>query len=471
MLKYVKGEENGIKKYRFEYMNELFFKENDEISFVFGPVLKIKSKEKIKKYSDLYPKEVKENPIDISRTGPFSFTNQNIETRDFYFVDAEGTLTSYFKGKKFGPAITYEKTLVRLLDEQFNPWFDAYQGSYHPKINRDAVEKIGHQDARIVNEKYYVNDKAYGQGLDYKEASKKHYFDDKQQFIQIVWNENEKIEYWYFDGELQSFGRLIYKDGTFKYLKVKSKGNYEVIGKDQVKVESDVYNGIIYNGEFKTYTKEYFLKDNPDIIFIIREYKRDNEVHFIDYVVNNTKENKEYIYRSFQKYSDEFFNMKYTYMLFKNEKNIKEFRYYGNNEGEYNNWEKNERIWIGTPEYDGAIYDYEVKLANYYLGLNRRKNGWDYRKNYLGNTMYRRLSRVINHRKNGFIETMFPDGEVWKCRHDSDNKKDGKEIKLLTNNAVYERFWENGKLISDDWEFVEYIEKLDELEEFYGDNK
>lgn len=470
MFKFFSVLDDEKSRIEYEYKNE-FFIGDYPYSGVMGPVLEMKFKENAK--------HIRRHDITLQPIEEIVLENVGIY---------DCCLTNYFKGKKYGPAIVYRST-EPIVKKDVTRLKEMYV--HNPYTNPKP----------IISEKFYIDDKAYGYGVDYSGYSEKMYeygldveysdenkiiyFDDKQQLNKISYlNKDSNLETWYFDGELQSFGRILYKDGSFKYAKISEKGDkskgdykitYDIISRDKVKVENKVESYVENGIEFKSYNKIYYLKECPDIVITLSQVKdSDGELYFTEKLIDNKKTNRFYRYRKIEN-SHNWYNLEYficnesssLYCYRPNENNIKEIGYY------------NEKfsLYIQVPITEESLYKHEEKLIPKLSYENKKRlmykypSNYEFEKKYFGkNTLYTRTtSNVIIYDKEKMLKELY-NNSYQKCSIHKINQNFapvGKGLILLSDKSVYESFYEDGEWTEE--EFVDYFESLSDVYEYFNE--
>ena len=470
MFKFFSVLDDEKSRIEYEYKNE-FFIGDYPYSGVMGPVLEMKFKENAK---HIRRHDITLQPIEES-------VLENVGIYDC-------CLTNYFKGKKYGPAIVYRST-EPIVKKDVTRLKEMYV--HNPYTNPKP----------IISEKFYIDDKAYGYGVDYSGYSEKMYeygldveysdenkiiyFDDKQQLNKISYlNKDSNLETWYFDGELQSFGRILYKDGSFKYVKISEKGDkskgdykitYDVISRDQVKVENKVNSYVENDIEFKSYDKIYYLKECPDIVITLSQVKdSDGELCFTEKLIYNKKTNRFYRYRKIES-SYNWYNREYVivnessglYCYRPNKDNMKEIAY-GNGKFSFS-------ILVPITEY--SLHKYEEKLIpkisyeNKKFLMNKYPSNYDFEKKYFGkNTLYTRLAHriQINEIEKHTYEEYYNNNQgVLISKYTDNDEKFGKALILFPSKSVHECFCEDGEWT--EFEFVDYFESLSDVYEYFNE--
>ena len=470
MFKFFSVLDDEKSRIEYEYKNE-FFIGDYPYSGVMGPVLEMKFKENAK--------HIRRHDITLQPIEEIVLENVGIY---------DCCLTNYFKGKKYGPAIVYRST-EPIVKKDVTRLKEMYV--HNPYTNPKP----------IISEKFYIDDKAYGYGVDYSGYSEKMYeygldveysdenkiiyFDDKQQLNKISYlNKDSNLETWYFDGELQSFGRILYKDGSFKYAKISEKGDkskgdykitYDIISRDKVKVENEVESYVEEGIEFKSYNKIYYLKECPDIVIILSQVKNsDGELYFTEKIIHNKKTNRFYRYRKIKNYYN-WFNQEYT--MTNGTDYLFCFRIDENNTKsiEYRNNKKNFIVVI--PNTECSLYQHEAKLIPKLSYENKKRlmykypSNYDFEKKYFGkNTLYTRINMDVEILDK---EKMLSELYVNSTQKYSINKFDqnfeavGKALILLPDKSVYESFYEDGEWTEE--EFVDYFESLSDVYEYFNE--
>ena len=359
-------------------------------------------------------------------------------------------LSTYYKGENYGPTFEYSKT-ISIIPVRTEIEYNMYNVT--------------------VEERYEVKGRSIGKfrrPLSYDEngpGDQGYYIDSKRWFNYIRYSSSTKddilgTEYWYVDGELQDFGRIIYKDKTYKFVKFdpSNKFRYEDVNKKEVDFKSYVDKELwdVEDGSYKAFVKEFKPNiKNKDIIIKITELKEDGELFATDIDIEikdevttlRTFANPEEFGALYTIFKDSFkFIMRKEradYVYLENDEIIKQISIHHQS----NYFQK----------YLQAIYD------SSFLDMLRRN-----KRTVLGhNKIYSNISDHIQiwDLKLKKYEEYWHDKTMYFCNLSENKYADGKFLKIKSDGAVFEQFYDNGEEISD-YEFVEYIKSIDEIDEF-----
>lgn len=361
-------------------------------------------------------------------------------------------LSTYYKGENYGPTFEYYRTKW-MYKEDLKYVLDYHVVGLGTVEERYEVEgkKIGmfrrplREQNTTLYQGYYINSKIWFNYIKY--------FGNGSNVL--------GIEYWYVDGELQDFGRVLYKDKTYKFVKFNpsNESEYEEVNRKEVDFKSYVDKELwdVEGGSYKAFVKEFKPNiKNKDIIIKITELKEDGELFATDIDIEikdevtslRTFANPEEVGALYIIFKDSF-----NFVMRKEESVC---RYYEND-----NIIK--KIFIYHKSDYFQKYLQEIRDSKFIDHL-RRHGG----RTVLGcNKIYNNLSDniVIEDYKLKKQEKYWPDKTMFFCNMNENNELDGKMLKIKSNGAVFEKFCDNGEEISD-YEFVEYIKSIDEIDEF-----
>lgn len=370
------------------------------------------------------------------------------------FDEIKTCLSTYYKGENYGPTFEYS-----------TPTY-LYKRAFRYDIDYNVCDMMN-----TIEERYEVKGKRIGKFrrpiLFHEKDSgvQGYYIDSKRWFNCIEYGTPSDTilgkEYWYVDGELQDFGRILYKDKTYKFIKfnLSNKSEYEEVNKKEVEFKSYVDEKLrnIGDGSYKAFVKEFKPNiKNKDIIINITELKEDGELFATEIKIKIKDEVAEVL--TFAK-PDKFGNLLYiisnaSFEFYMN-KNFSRYIYIENG--------KNiKRISINHKSnyFQNAL----LKCYDSQYIERLRTNG----KTLLGyNKIYNNISDFVQiedyklkkYEQYEFNKTMF------FANMNENNEVDGKVLKIEPNHAVFEKFMDNGKEISD-FEFVDYIKSIDEIDEY-----
>ena len=187
-------------------------------------------------------------------------------------------LSTYYKGENYGPTFEYSKSKISNI-----PISVEIEYNIHNIVDEERYEVKGRSIGKF--RRPFLHDEK-GQG------EQGYYIDSKIWFNCIRYNRNTGdtilgTEYWYVDGELQDFGRILYKDKTYKFVKFdpSNKFRYEDVNKKEVDFKSYVDKELwdVEGGSYKAFIKEFKPNiKNKDIIIKITELKEDGELFATD---------------------------------------------------------------------------------------------------------------------------------------------------------------------------------------------
>ena len=358
-------------------------------------------------------------------------------------------LSTYYKGENYGPRFDYNYR-IGLDGLPFRPFIGAYIS------------------ATIKEERYEVKGRGYGKfrKSDSNDSGVQgYYIDSKRWFNCIIYSSSTRgdilgTEYWYVDGELQDFGRIIYKDKTYKFVKFdpSNKFRYEDVNKKEVDFKSYVDKELwdVEDGSYKAFVKEFKPNiKNKDIIIKITELKEDGELFATDIDIEIKDEVT--TLRTFA--NPEEFGALYT--IFKDS-----FKFIMRKErADYVYLENDEIIKQISIHHQS---NYFQKYLQAYFDSTRLTVLREMGRTVLGsNKIYSNISDHIQmwDLKLKKYEEYWYDKTMYFCNLSENKYADGKFLKIKPDGAVFEKFYDDGKEISD-FEFVEYIKSIDEIDEY-----
>ena len=369
------------------------------------------------------------------------------------FDEIKTCLSAYYKGENYGPTFEYS-----------TPTF-LYKRAFRYDINYNVCDMMN-----TIEERYEVKGKRIGKFrrpiLFHEKDSgvQGYYIDSKRWFNCIEYGTpGDTIlgkEYWYVDGELQDFGRILYKDKTYKFIKfnLSNESEYEEVNRKEVEFKSYVDEKLfnLEDRSYKVFVKEFKPNiKNKDIIINIIELKEDGELFATD--INIKIKDEVTALRTYAKLDGN--GRLYTIFSASCEFTMKE------KAAVYFDIENGKRI-KGINISHGSNYFQNALLKCYdsqYIE-RLRTNG----KTLLGyNKIYNNISEAvqIEDYKLKKYEVYWFDKTMFFANMNENNIIDGKMLRISPNCAVSEQFWDNGKVISD-FEFVDYIKSIDEIEEY-----
>lgn len=360
-------------------------------------------------------------------------------------------LSTYYKGENYGPTFEYSKLKISNI-----PISVEIEYNIHNIVDEERYEVKGRSIGKF--RRPFLHDKK-GQG------EQGYYIDSKIWFNCIRYNGNTGdtilgTEYWYVDGELQDFGRILYKDKTYKFVKFdpSNKFRYEDVNKKEVDFKSYVDKELwdVEGGSYKAFVKEFKPNiKNKDIIIKITELKEDGELFATDIDIEikdevttlRTFANPEEFGALYTIFNDSFqFVMRKEradYMYFENDEIIKRISIYHQS----NYFQK-----YLQETFDSRRLETLSRWGLTVLGSNK---------------IYSNISdhiRILDLKLKKY-EEYWHDKTMYFCNLNENEYIDGKVLKIEPNGAVFERFVDNGEPISD-YEFVEYIKSIDEIDEY-----
>ena len=360
-------------------------------------------------------------------------------------------LSTYYKGENYGPTFEYSKLKISNI-----PISVEIEYNIHNIVDEERYEVKGRSIGKF--RRPFLHDKK-GQG------EQGYYIDSKIWFNCIRYNGNTGdtilgTEYWYVDGELQDFGRILYKDKTYKFVKFdpSNEFRYEDVNKKEVDFKSYVDKELwdVEGGSYKAFVKEFKPNiKNKDIIIKITELKEDGELFATDIDIEikyevttlRTFANPEEFGALYTIFNDSFqFVMRKEradYMYFENDEIIKRISIYHQS----NYFQK-----YLQETFDSRRLETLSRWGLTVLGSNK---------------IYSNISdhiRILDLKLKKY-EEYWHDKTIYFCNLNENEYIDGKVLKIEPNGAVFERFVDNGEPISD-YEFVEYIKSIDEIDEY-----
>ena len=355
-------------------------------------------------------------------------------------------LSTYYKGKSYGPAFRYcrekkyyEEKFKTDLYYNINLGFTVME-SYRLKGEEIGKFRMPSKQGSYEIQGYFINSKRWFNCIKYPKHD-----------ANIL-----GTEYWYIDGELQDFGRILYKDKTYKFVKFNpsNESEYEDVNRKEVDFKS--YDGLrTLNGiSCKTFVKEFKPNiKNKDIIIKITELKEDGELYATDIDIKikdevttlRTYANPEEDGVLYAIITDLFqFVMRKeraVYMYLENDEVIKSI----------------------------VIYHQSDYFQKYLKGVYTPKYIDDLRRQgrtvFGYNKIYSNISdsiKIIDYKLKKY-EVYWYDKEMKFSNLNENNLLDGRLLNIRSDGAVFERFYDNGEEISD-YEFVEYIKSIDEID-------
>lgn len=360
-------------------------------------------------------------------------------------------LSTYYKGENYGPTFEYSKLKISNI-----PISVEIEYNIHNIVDEERYEVKGRSIGKF--RRPFLHDEK-GQG------EQGYYIDSKIWFNCIRYNRNTGdtilgTEYWYVDGELQDFGRILYKDKTYKFVKFdpSNKFRYEDVNKKEVDFKSYVDKELwdVEGGSYKAFIKEFKPNiKNKDIIIKITELKEDGELFATDIDIEikdevttlRTFANPEEFGALYTIFNNSFqFVMRKEradYMYFENDEIIKRIIIYHQS----NYFQK-----YLQETFDSRRLETLSRRGLTVLGSNK---------------IYSNISdhiRILDLKLKKY-EEYWHDKTMYFCNLNENEYIDGKVLKIEPNGAVFERFVDNGEPISD-YEFVEYIKSIDEIDEY-----
>ena len=367
------------------------------------------------------------------------------------FDEIKTCLSAYYKGENYGPTFEYS-----------TPTF-LYKRAFRYDINYNVCDMMN-----TIEERYEVKGKRIGKFrrpiLFHEKDSgvQGYYIDSKRWFNCIEYSTpGDTIlgkEYWYVDGELQDFGRILYKDKTYKFVKFNpsNESEYEDVNRKEVDFKSYVGLRTINGISCKTFVKEFKPNiKNKDIIIKITELKEDGELYATDIDIKikdevttlRTYANPEEDGVLYAIITDLFqFVMRKeraVYMYLENDEIIKSI----------------------------VIYHQSDYFQKYLKGVYTPKYIDDLRRNgrtvFGYNKIYSNISdyiKIMDYKLKKY-EVYWYDKEMMFSNLNENDLLDGRLLNIRSDGAVFERFYDNGEEISD-YEFVEYIKSIDEIDEY-----
>ncbi len=369
------------------------------------------------------------------------------------FDEIKTCLSTYYKGENYGPTFEYS-----------TPTY-LYRGAFRYDIDYNVCDMMN-----TIEERYEVKGKRIGKFrrpiLFYEKYSgvQGYYIDSKRWFNCIEYGTPSDTilgkEYWYVDGELQDFGRILYKDKTYKFIKfnLSNESEYEEVNKKEVEFKSYVDEKLwnIGDDSYKVFVKEFKPNiKNKDIIIKIKELKEDDELFATDIDIEiNDEVTKLRTYAKLDEFGNLYAITNASFEFYMKEKSASYFY--------IENGKRVKRIIINHE----SNYFQNMLLKVYdsqYIERLRTKG-----KTLFGyNKIYNNVSYyiIIQDYKLKKQEKYYYDKYMFFGNLNKNNEIDGKMLKITPDCAVYEQFWDNRKVISD-FEFVDYIKSIDEIDEF-----
>ena len=355
-------------------------------------------------------------------------------------------LSTYYKGKSYGPAFRYCRD-KKYYEEKFKT--DLY---YNINLGFTVMESYRLKGEEIGKFRMPSKQRSYEiQG---------YFINSKRWFNCIKYPKHDAnilgTEYWYIDGELQDFGRILYKDKTYKFVKFNpfNESEYEDVNRKEVDFKS--YDGLrTINGiSCKTFVKEFKPNiKNKDIIIKITELKEDGELYATDIDIKikdevttlRTYANPEEDGVLYAIITDLFqFVMRKeraVYMYLENDEVIKSIVIYHQSDY-FQKYLKG----VYTPKYIDDLRRRGITVFGY-------------------NKIYSNISdyiKIIDYKLKKY-EVYWYDKEMMFSNLNENDLLDGRLLNIRSDGAVFERFYDNGEEISD-YEFVEYIKSIDEID-------
>ena len=355
-------------------------------------------------------------------------------------------LSTYYKGKSYGPAFRYCRD-KKYYEEKFKT--DLY---YNINLGFTVMESYRLKGEEIGKFRMPSKQRSYEiQG---------YFINSKRWFNCIKYPKHDAnilgTEYWYIDGELQDFGRILYKDKTYKFVKFNpsNESEYEDVNRKEVDFKS--YDGLrTINGiSCKTFVKEFKPNiKNKDIIIKIIELKEDGELYATDIDIKikdevttlRTYANPEEDGVLYAIITDLFqFVMRKeraVYMYLENDEVIKSIVIYHQSDY-FQKYLKG----VYTPKYIDDLRRRGITVFGY-------------------NKIYSNISdyiKIIDYKLKKY-EVYWYDKEMMFSNLNENDLLDGRLLNIRSDGAVFERFYDNGEEISD-YEFVEYIKSIDEID-------
>lgn len=355
-------------------------------------------------------------------------------------------LSTYYKGKSYGPAFRYcrdkkyyEEKFKTDLYYNINLGFTVME-SYRLKGEEIGKFRMPSKQGSYEIQGYFINSKRWFNCIKYPKHD-----------ANIL-----GTEYWYIDGELQDFGRILYKDKTYKFVKFNpsNESEYEDVNRKEVDFKS--YDGLrTINGiSCKTFVKEFKPNiKNKDIIIKITELKEDGELYATDIDIKikdevttlRTYANPEEDGVLYAIITDLFqFVMRKeraVYMYLENDEVIKSIVIYHQSDY-FQKYLKG----VYTPKYIDDLRRRGITVFGY-------------------NKIYSNISdyiKIIDYKLKKY-EVYWYDKEMIFSNLNENDLLDGRLLNIRSDGAVFERFYDNGEEISD-YEFVEYIKSIDEID-------
>ena len=355
-------------------------------------------------------------------------------------------LSTYYKGKSYGPAFRYcrdkkyyEEKFKTDLYYNINLGFTVME-SYRLKGEEIGKFRMPSKQGSYEIQGYFINSKRWFNCIKYPKHD-----------ANIL-----GTEYWYIDGELQDFGRILYKDKTYKFVKFNpsNESEYEDVNRKEVDFKS--YDGLrTINGiSCKTFVKEFKPNiKNKDIIIKITELKEDGELYATDIDIKikdevttlRTYANPEEDGVLYAIITDLFqFVMRKeraVYMYLENDEIIKSIVIYHQSDY-FQKYLKG----VYTPKYIDDLRRHGRTVFGY-------------------NKIYSNISdyiKIIDYKLKKY-EVYWYDKEMMFSNLNENDLLDGRLLNIRSDGAVFERFYDNGEEISD-YEFVEYIKSIDEID-------
>lgn len=355
-------------------------------------------------------------------------------------------LSTYYKGKSYGPAFRYcrdkkyyEEKFKTDLYYNINLGFTVME-SYRLKGEEIGKFRMPSKQGSYEIQGYFINSKRWFNCIKYPKHD-----------ANIL-----GTEYWYIDGELQDFGRILYKDKTYKFVKFNpsNESEYEDVNRKEVDFKS--YDGLrTINGiSCKTFVKEFKPNiKNKDIIIKITELKEDGELYATDIDIKikdevttlRTYANPEEDGVLYAIITDLFqFVMRKeraVYMYLENDEVIKSIVIYHQSDY-FQKYLKG----VYTPKYIDDLRRRGITVFGY-------------------NKIYSNISdyiKIIDYKLKKY-EVYWYDKEMMFSNLNENDLLDGRLLNIRSDGAVFERFYDNGEEISD-YEFVEYIKSIDEID-------
>ena len=358
-------------------------------------------------------------------------------------------LSTYYKGENYGP--TFQYFLLKAFYGQFTPYLHA---------NMD----FGY----FEEERYEVKGKSFGKFrqpnlVDQNAPGVQGYYIDSKKWFNCIksYSSGRAEEYWYINGELQDFGRILYEDKTYKFVKfnLSNESEYEEVNKKEVDFKSYVDKELweVDGVMCRAFTKEFKPNiKNKDIIIKITELKEDGELFATDIDIEIKGEVTTLrTYANPEECNEKLYNIENDSIFIEMRKSGAIYDFFVNNN-------ITERVVIRHDSDYFQKYLKEIRDSKYLENL--KKNG---RTLFGYNKIYNNISHFI--KKKDFklkkCDEYVYDKQIYFYNTNENGLQDGRVLKIEPNGAVFEQFWDNGEEISD-YEFVEYIKSIDEIDEY-----